>query len=238
MPNVVLKTEIENLLQKFYAGEATPEQIRRIAAIFRETDMSELDASMRADKLLFEQMERLRHEPVVPQGLETRLSAAIDADERRSKFRASGSRLRIWVAAAIAAVVVTVGVAISLREDRLEVNPGMTANAVQAESAQTVMPQTPINDEPEMLPSTSIEETAVAHKTHIQTPAKKSVKEESSEEGTIIIILDKEESDRISEEVLRMLQANLSNTMAMLRRDKGAPKPDNNENTETVKEEQ
>lgn len=237
MLNRELKTEIEMLLRRYYAGDATPQETQRIAAFFRECGMSELDDSMRVDKLLFEQMEQICSEPEVPCDLESRIRAAIDADEMRRGFRISGRRFRFWAAAAVAAVLISVGVAIYLRDDKLAISSGMMADAVRTESVDVAEPVAAEGDIAAELPEKNAESEAAA-------PAKRSVRSTSrkvsgkhrSEEGTIIIVLDQEESDRISEEVLKMLQTRLNNSVAMMNRDKRDSQSDEYENSEKEKE--
>lgn len=122
---------IKQLIERFYAGETSPEEYRELEEIFASD--AELPQWLETERKVFNALKM--SEPAIPVGLEERLEEAID----RAASRRKGIRPVHWLAVGSAAAAVVLCVSFALRmSDMNRVESDYIAQAV----VDTVSPET------------------------------------------------------------------------------------------------
>lgn len=104
---------IRQLVDRYYDGMATPDEVGAITDFFRQCDIDALPEDLRADAMIFTEIAVTKATEPVPDGLESRLDSFIDTLPVREVSRSRGVILRLSLSAAAAvAVVVCVGLAL------------------------------------------------------------------------------------------------------------------------------
>ncbi|MGN0047641.1 MAG: anti-sigma factor family protein [Bacteroides sp.] len=114
-----MRTEdLEELLAKFYDGKTDEQEEERLFAAFRHE--RELPARLQSEARLFNTWQQMQSCDVVcPSGLEERLVASIDHKAASDRFfLPSGHRLRRWMVAVAAVLLIVVGMGFFLTEVR------------------------------------------------------------------------------------------------------------------------
>lgn len=114
---------ILRMLDRYYDGVASPEEVDALSDFFRKTDMALLPEDMRADAEMFRRLEAdlSELEVDVPQGLEDDIRSAVvglgSPTAGAARHRGRIIRLAPWAAAGAAAVGLLIGFVV-LRIDR------------------------------------------------------------------------------------------------------------------------
>lgn len=149
--------DIRVLLDRYYNGESSPEDLAILTAYF--TDSNDIPEDMEADRLLFINISDAM--PEIPAGLSASISKAILKETRRTDSRRYLKILRISAAAAAIAVVATVAVRIipfgSVIDEQqhlmtdLTVTPALSdANTISATGIATTVPAEDKTDKKEL----------------------------------------------------------------------------------------
>lgn len=199
--------EIRGLLDRWYAGETTPDDERRLAGLLASAG-SDLRADLAAESALFAEMTQLKAEEApVPEDLDRRIDSALEREMKGAAGFGTASRRRRLVAgiagaAAVCAVVAGVflhmprtgtpeGIASSV-SPKIERILNDTAAAVEA---MAVAPQAEIK--PETLASVLNVRKHKSVKSRKAVVKKSTVEEEYDEAVADDDFLDPEERERL-----------------------------------------
>lgn len=129
--------EIRKLLKLFYEGETSTKQEHRLSEFFKKA--TELPEDLKSSQKVFEAIERVGGAIAIPEGLEKRLTDALDAEIEKDMHRkAMMSKFRKFIAVAACSVaLLIVGWQIQLPQEHLgEVTDPAIA---QAETKKALM---------------------------------------------------------------------------------------------------
>lgn len=97
---------IRQLVERYYSGTATPDEVGAITDFFRQNDVDNLPEDLRADAMIFTETALAKATAPVPDGLESRLESFIDTlPEKTTRRRGVIIRLSLSAAAAVAVVL-------------------------------------------------------------------------------------------------------------------------------------
>ena len=163
---------IRRLVERYYDGTATPDEVGAITDFFRRSDVDELPDDLRADAMIFTETALAKATGPVPDGLESRLDSFIDSlPEKPSRRRGLIVRLSLSAAAAVA-VVFGLGLALLSRNTREQVEPSDNSLMASESILQPVDTAVTVITEPSPLPDESLAE-AVAPVVKKSAPARK-----------------------------------------------------------------
>lgn len=131
--------EIDRLLALFYEGEISPDDMAKLAALMREADS--LPERLAADKAMILALDNMaQRETAVPEGLEARLTDAIDEADRKQR---SPKRIHIMIrhslaiAASLALVAVAAWVVLSRPANEMAQSMGSGETVVASTDTRT-----------------------------------------------------------------------------------------------------
>ena len=210
---------IRQLVERYYSGTATPDEVGAITDFFRQNDVDDLPEDLRADAMIFTETALAKATAPVPDGLESRLESFIDSlPEKTTRRRGVIIRLSLSAAAAVA-VVLSIGLGIVGRH--ADSNDEPFNSALMAEEIVPAPTDTlSVVSENTLIPDESIAEvTAPAVKKSAPTvkhrPKAVAVKEFAAAAeaddyhyamaSDVCEISDPEEASRVAAQVLGML---------------------------------
>lgn len=199
--------EIRGLLDRWYAGETTPDDERRLAGLLAAAG-AELPADLAADSVLFTEMTQLKSEEMpVPADLDRRIDSAIEREmSGAAGFGKAVRRRRIAADIAGAAAVCAVVAGVFLNMPRTDAPEGIASavspkierilnDTAAAIEAIAVAPQAEIK--PETLASVDDVRNHKNVKRRKAVMKKSTVDEEYNEEYDEDDFLDPEERERL-----------------------------------------
>lgn len=211
---------IRQLVERYYSGTATPDEVGAITDFFRQNDVDNLPEDLRADAMIFTETALAKATAPVPDGLESRLESFIDSlPEKTTRRRGVIIRLSLSAAAAVA-VVLGIGLALLSRNTREQVESSDNSLMASESIVQPVDTAVTVITEPSPLPDESLAE-AVAPVVKKSAPAVKhrpkavAVKEFAAVAETdeyhyamasdVCEISDPEQASQVAAQVLGML---------------------------------
>lgn len=163
---------IRQLVERYYSGTATPDEVGVITDFFRQNDVDDLPEDLRADAMIFTETALAKATAPVPDVLESRLESFIDSlPEKTTRRRGVIIRLSLSAAAAVA-VVLVIGLALLSRNTREQVESSDNSLMASESIVQPVDTAVTVITEPSPLPDESLAE-AVAPVVKKSAPARK-----------------------------------------------------------------
>ena len=205
---------IRQLVERYYSGTATPDEVGAITDFFRQNDVDDLPEDLRADAMIFTETALAKATAPVPDGLESRLESFIDSlPEKTTRRRGVIIRLSLSAAAAVA-VVLSIGLGIVGRH--ADSNDEPFNSALMAEEIVPAPTDTlSVVSENTLIPDESIAEvTAPAVKKYAPTvkhrPKAVAAAAEADDyhyamASDVCEISDPDEASRVAAQVLGML---------------------------------
>lgn len=220
-------SEIRRLLELYYAGETTPEQVQRLSRLL--TDASELPNELAREARLMSLLDKAGDaldEVLPPDGLEERLTAITAVTDAPSRSRGG---LWAWLSAAAAAAIVF-GVIIWPSAEMTQpaaMDNACTATASEHMETASALPtaskaetsaEIPQLLKPEPVPEASIakaETTQRLKKAHSAAP-EPTAKAETRDDNYYVEVGNPEQAARISDDALRLLASTLNAQLSSL----------------------
>ena len=208
---------IRQLVERYYSGTATPDEVGAITDFFRQNDVDNLPEDLRADAMIFTETALAKATAPVPDGLESRLESFIDSLPEKT-MRRRGVIIRLSLSAA-AAVAVVLGIGLGIVGRHADSNDEPFNSALMAEEIVPAPTDTlSVVSENTLIPDESIAEvTAPAVKKSAPAvkhrPKAVAVKEFAAAAEAddyhyamaVCEISDPEEASRVAAQVLGML---------------------------------
>ncbi len=126
---------IRQLVERYYSGAATPDEVGAITDFFRQNDVDDLPEDLRAAAMIFTEIALAKATAPVPDGLEARLESFVDTLPE-TVMRRRGTIIRLSLSAA-AAVAVVVGIGLGIVSRQNDNQGGGHENALVAEEIVT-----------------------------------------------------------------------------------------------------
>ena len=119
---------IRQLVERYYSGTATPDEVGAITDFFRQNDVDNLPEDLRADAMIFTETALAKATAPVPDGLESRLDSFIDSLPEKTTRR-RGVIIRL----SLSAVAVVLGIGLGILGRHADSNDEPFDSALMAE---------------------------------------------------------------------------------------------------------